>query len=91
MSRINPHISCEIYFERSEWKAGYIAATRNKEPPVTPPTMGEMIGYIGKLGGHIGRKSDPLPGVKAIWIGICKLTHYADAWDLFGPETRADL
>jgi len=42
-------------------------------------------GYIGKLGGHLGRKKDPLPGVKAIWTGICKLTNYADAWDLFGP------
>jgi len=90
MGRINPNISCEIYFERSEWKAGYIAATRNKEPPVVAPTMNEMMGYIGKLGGHLGRKNDPFPGVKAIWIGICKLTHYADAWDLFGPEAKAN-
>jgi hypothetical protein len=90
MSRINPNISCEAYFDRSEWKAGYIAATRNKQLPINAPTMGEMIGYIGKLGGHLGRKNDPLPGVKAIWTGICKLTHYADAWDLFGPEAKSN-
>lgn len=90
MGRINPDISCEVFFEKSEWKAGYIAATRNREPPIKPPSMGEMMGYIGKLGGHLGRKKDPHPGVKAIWIGICKLTNYADAWDLFGPEARAN-
>ena len=47
--------------------------------------MEEMIKYIARLGGHIRRKNDPEPGVKSIWLGICKLTNYADAWDLFGP------
>ncbi len=89
MGRVNPNLSCDIFFERSEWKAGYIAATRNKIPPSEPPTMYEMMRYIGKLGGHLGRKNDPNPGVKAIWVGICSLTNYADAWDLFGPEVKA--
>lgn len=85
MSRIVPEISCENFFDASEWQAGYIAATRNKSPPISAPTLNEMMGYIARLGGHLGRKKDKLPGVKAIWIGICKLTNYADAWDLFGP------
>lgn len=85
MSRITPDISCAYYFEESEWGAGYMAATRNKEPLTLPPTLSEMMGYIAKLGGHLGRKRDLPPGVKAIWIGICKLHNYADAWDLFGP------
>lgn len=85
MSRVMPEISCIYYFDESEWKAGYVAATRNKSLPSSPPTMKEMMGYISQLGGHLGRKKDPTFGVKAIWIGICKLTNYADAWDLFGP------
>jgi Transposase DNA-binding/Transposase Tn5 dimerisation domain len=85
MSRVNPNLSCDVFFEESEWKAGYVAATRNRTPPSIPPSMKEMMGYVGKLGGHLGRKNDPAPGVKAIWVGICKLTNYADAWDLFGP------
>jgi hypothetical protein len=85
MSRITPDISCEYYFEEPEWRAGYMAATRNKEPLTSPPTLSEMIGYIARLGGHLGRKKDLPPGVKAIWVGICKLHNYADAWDLFGP------
>lgn len=88
MSRITPEVPCTGFFEDSEWQAGYIAATRNRSPPSTPPTLNEMIGYIARLGGHLGRKKDKSPGVKAIWIGICKLTNYADAWDLFGPGAQ---
>ena len=84
-SRIEPTSSCAFYFEESEWKAGYVAATRDKNTPQEAPTMKEMMGYVAKLGGHLGRKNDPPPGVKAIWTGICRLTNYADAWDLFGP------
>jgi IS4 transposase len=87
-SRREPEVSCEKFFERSEWKAGYIAATRKRESPESPPKMKEMMEYIAKLGGHLGRKNDPRPGLKSIWLGICKLANYADAWDLFGPEAR---
>lgn len=85
MSRVSPILSCEFFFEESEWKAGYVAATRDRNAPEKAPTMKEMMGYIAKLGGHLGRANDSPPGVKAIWTGICKLTNYADAWDLFGP------
>lgn len=88
MGRVMPEISCDAFFDESEWKAGYIAATRIRQPPSNPPSMQEMMRYIGKLGGHLGRKNDPSPGVKAMWVGICKLTNYADAWDLFGPGNR---
>ena len=88
MGRVAPEMSCEVFFDASEWKAGYIAATRQKPPPPKPPTMGAMMSYIAKLGGYLGRKNDPKPGPKVMWVGICKLTNYADAWDLFGPDTR---
>ncbi len=88
MSRVFPTISCTCFFEDSEWKAGYMAALRSKKLPISPPSLQEMMSYIARLGGHLGRKTDKPPGVKAIWTGISKLTHYADAWDIFGPETR---
>lgn len=65
-----------------------MAATRNKEPLTSPPTLSDMMRYIAKLGGHLGRKKDLNPSVKAIWVGICKLHNYADAWDLFGPGAK---
>jgi hypothetical protein len=85
MGRVMPEMSCIEFFDESEWKAGYIAATRDKNIPKKAPTMREMMGYIAKLGGYLGRKKDPQPGVKVMWKGISKLTNYADAWDLFGP------
>lgn len=90
LSRVMPDVSCATIFETSEWKAGYVAATRNRNPPTEPPALHVMMGYIAKLGGYLGRKSDPEPGVKVIWIGICKLTNYADAWDLFGPGSKTE-
>ena len=89
LGRVTPTLSCEFFFEESEWKAGYIAATRNRNLPQEAPTMKVMMEYVAKLGGYLGRENDPPPGVKTIWIGICKLTNYADAWDLFGPETSS--
>ena len=91
VSRIAPEICCTAFFERSEWKSGYVAATRDRSSiPSVPPTIQSMMGYIAKLGGYQGRKNDPIPGLKAIWIGICKLANYADAWDLFGPESSSN-
>ena len=89
MSRIAPDISCAYYFEESEWRAGYMAATRNREPLTLAPALSEMMGYIAKLGGYLERKKDLPRGIKAIWIGICKLHNYADAWDLFDPGATA--
>ena len=34
-----------------------------------PMTIGEAIRYIGRLGGHLGRKHDGPPGVKTLWRG----------------------
>ncbi len=90
MGRVVPEVSCDVFFDDSEWKAAYVAVTRNKKPPPHAPKMQEMLGYIAKLGGHLGRKNDPPAGTKAIWVGICKLTQYVDAWDLFGPDANTE-
>ncbi|MFT5319010.1 MAG: hypothetical protein ACI8RA_002280, partial [Chlamydiales bacterium] len=38
---------------------------------------------IAEFGGHKNRKSDPPPGVKAIWKSLCKTHEYARALDAF--------
>lgn len=87
LGRICPRVSCEPYFEPSEWKAAYAIAKRCRNGPCNPPNMGEMMTYIATFGGY--KKSKKPAGVKIIWKGICKLTSYAEAWDAFGPEARA--
>ncbi len=39
-----------------------------------------MILMIGKLGGHIGRKSDGMPGVGAMWDGLHCLKLIVQMW-----------
>ncbi|OPZ50330.1 MAG: hypothetical protein BWY92_00918 [Firmicutes bacterium ADurb.BinA052] len=41
--------------------------------PETPPTLEEAVRLIGKLGGHLGRKHDGMPGVKTLWRGMQRL------------------
>lgn len=87
LSRTNPTACCTVVFEDAEWKSGYMAATRQRTLPKSPPTLEEMMKYIGMLGGYLNRKSDPPPGAKVIWKGIVRLRDYSDAWDMFGPES----
>lgn len=89
LSRTTPEISCEYFFEPQEWKVAYMAATRDRQYPSSPPTLQKMMSYVATLGGHLGRKKDPEPGPTVIWRGMCKLANYTDAWDLFGPESEA--
>lgn len=89
MSRVVPEIICDIFFEESEWKAGYVAATRDRQVPQEVPTLEKMMFYIAKLGGYLERKKDPKPGIKSFWLGLVTLSNYADAWDLFGPGAES--
>ncbi len=42
---------------------------------------------IGKLGGHLGRKSDGPPGPKSIWRGLTRVVDFAAGW----KASRADF
>ena len=46
---------------------------KNVPLPIEPPTMEEAVKWIGKMGGHLGRKSDGMPGLEVIWRGYRKL------------------
>ncbi|MFO0947868.1 MAG: IS4 family transposase [Planctomycetota bacterium] len=32
-----------------------------------PPTMQQAVLWIGRLGGHLNRKGDGMPGVRTLW------------------------
>ena len=52
-----------------EWKAVYIVSEK-KKPPLRPPSLGEFLVLVARLGGYLARKGDGPPGPKAIWIGL---------------------
>lgn len=70
LSRIAPDAPCTIALSDEQWKAlwTYIHK-RRPHSGLSPPTIRQATLWIGRLGGHLGRKSDGLPGVRALWEG----------------------
>jgi hypothetical protein len=69
LGRATPALPCEAVLDPAEGHAVYVAIHR-RPPPVTPPPLAVMLGWIARLGGHLGRKHDGPPGPKALWIGV---------------------
>ena len=48
----------------------YAHATGAAATSATPvPTIEQATIWIGRLGGHLGRKRDGMPGVRTLWRG----------------------
>jgi hypothetical protein len=69
LGRTVPDLSCEAVFAAEEWTAIYLVV-RKKKPPLHPPSLGELLALMARLGGYLARKGDGPPGPKAIWIGF---------------------
>ena len=69
-SRLQPQAPCTIILTGEQWRALWTYIHR-KHPPSrsAPPTIKEATLWIGRLGGHLGRKSDGMPGVRTLWRG----------------------
>jgi hypothetical protein len=86
LGRESPEMSAEIIFSASEWKSVCKVINKGAELPEKPPTLGEFIIMIARLGGYLNRKGDPPPGPKAMWIGINRMNDFAVAWEMFGGD-----
>ena len=80
--RETPDIPCDVFLAEEEWKPLY-AHIHHAPPPERPPTLADAVWMIGKLGGHLGRRNDPLPGTMTLWRGICRLPDLSAGWLLF--------
>jgi len=69
-----------VIFEKEEWQAAYIVVKR-LPPPVTPPSLGELVSMVTSLGGYLARKHDSPPGPKALWIGLQRLRDFVITLD----------
>jgi hypothetical protein len=84
-ARETPEATCEPLLSRAEWEAISAWATR-RPPPAEPPTMRQVARWVGKLGGHLGRKGDGEPGTTCLWRGLARLPYLAEGWSM-----QADL
>jgi hypothetical protein len=82
-ARINPKGSCEPTFSATEWQVLYAYHHKQAYPAgAAPPTMEQAVQWVGKLGGHWGRRGDGAPGVKVLWQGLTKLAALVEGFTL---------
>ena len=59
---------------------------RSNDIPLQPPSLSEAVMWIGRLGGHLGRKSDGPPGLKTVWLGYQRVCDAANVYELLLNE-----
>ena len=79
LGRECPDLSAEVVFEEWEWKP-LALLFGDKQGPLRTPTLAQMIAWIARLGGHLGRKSDGPPGPQTMWKGMAKMFAHAEIW-----------
>lgn len=91
LARTAPDLPCTALLETEEWEALWCAIHRDPQPPVQPPTLGEAVRWLGRLGGHIGRKRDGAPGVTVLWKGFQHLADLATMYRIMKPSAPTRL
>lgn len=69
-SRLEPEAPCTLVLTNEQWRALWTYIHRRRPSRHTaPPSIKQATLWIGRLGGHLGRKSDGMPGVRTLWRG----------------------
>ena len=90
-ARVEPDLSCETYFEPSQWKSVYLIANIGSGLPDTAPTNGTFLTMVAQLGGYINKKSQGPPGTKTVWRGIKRMNTLAEAFNVFGDQSTCGV
>ncbi|HEU0203800.1 MAG TPA: IS4 family transposase, partial [Burkholderiaceae bacterium] len=71
LGREMPQLPAEVLFADIEVRTMCAYAKQNALPP--PTQLGRAVRLVAKLGGYIGRNSDPPPGHQLLWQGFIAL------------------
>lgn len=85
-SRHTPNVSCEVILTKEQWTVLYMLIHQQHKTPQKAPTLSDTIKWIGKLGGHLGRKSDGPPGLKTVWLGYQRLCDATNIYDIINQN-----
>ena len=72
-SKEDKQASCLTVLTQEEWAVLYRKTHKTKYLPDTVSTVEEVLVWIAKLGGYIGRRTDPPPGMISLWRGWQRL------------------
>lgn len=83
LGRLEADIPCSVLLQSLEWRALYCRTHGTTKPPEEPPTLGDAVLWIAKLGGYLGRKSDDPPGATVLWRGFLALHEITEMYRIF--------
>lgn len=70
LARQQPELPCTKVLTEEEWQALYTHASGEEVHEQTKvPTIAQVVKWLGRLGGHLGRKRDGMPGTRTLWRG----------------------
>ena len=90
-ARIDPNAPCNEVLEEDEWKILYSVIHNTTILPNKPPPVKDVILWIAKLGGFIGRRHDGQPGVKTIWRGFSHFNDIIYTWNILKEQIERDM
>ena len=82
IARTDPTTPCSTFLTDREWKVLFLKANKNKAFPKQPPSIGNVVIWVAKLGGYLARKSDGPPGTITLWRGWKRLADLSEGWNL---------
>lgn len=82
IARTDPATPCSTLLADQEWKVLFLKANKTKTIPKQPPSIGNVVIWIAKLGGYLARKSDGPPGTITLWRGWKRLADLSEGWTL---------
>ena len=85
-SRSHPAASCEVVLTKAQWHVLYMLINHDNNIPPHPPALSQAVMWIGRLGGHLGRKSDGPPGLKTTWLGYQRICDAASVYELLNKD-----
>lgn len=85
LGREQPERAASEVFEPEEWRALQTVEYARKyyqgqKPPRRIPTLGEAMRWVGRLGGHLGRRGDGPPGSLTLAGGLERLHYIMVGW-----------
>jgi len=91
LGREIPEAPCTVFFKEEQWKALHCYVYKTPVAPEQPPSLKEAIGMLGKIGGHMGRRSDGEPGTQTLWRGLQRLDTATEMYVIFTTNPPTDL
>ena len=88
LGRELPDASASVFFKEEEWKALYCYVHKTPIAPEEPLSLREAIRMVGRIGGHLGRKSDGEPGTVTLWRGLQRLDTATEMYVIFTSSSR---